>query len=136
MDVDVSNLTQPENLGPEQYYHQLLAQGIFALQHCQACEQAIFYPRMVCPHCGGTDLQWRPAQGQGTVYSTTVVRRRPDKGGDSNVALVDLKEGVRLMSRVDDIAPDKVTIGMQVQSQIRDADGTPLLVFTPVKEAV
>jgi len=136
MDVDDPDLTPPENLGPEQHYHQLLAKGIFALQHCTACAQAIFYPRMVCPHCGGTDLVWRKAQGQGTVYSTTVVRRRPDKGGDSNVVLVDLEEGVRLMSRVEDIAPEKVAIGMRVQSQVRDVAGTPILVFTPIKEAV
>jgi len=136
MDVDVSALIQPDHLGPEQYYHQLLAKGIFALQHCQACMQAIFYPRMVCPHCGSTDLQWRQAHGEGIVYSTTVVRRHPEKGGDSNVALVDLKEGVRLMSRVEGMAPEEVAIGMSVQSQIRETEGAPLLVFTPVKEAV
>jgi DUF35 OB-fold domain, acyl-CoA-associated len=63
-------------------------------------------------------LNWIEPSGQGTVYSTTVVRRKPEAGGDYNVALIDLAEGVRLMSRVDDVAPDQVRIGMPVRAQV------------------
>ena len=134
MEVDQKTLAQPADMGAEQYYHQLLAKGVFAIQQCTDCEQHIFYPRMICSHCGADALRWQVAKGTGTVYSTTVVRRRPDRGGDYNVALVDLDEGVRMMSRVDGVAPEAVTIGMRVQSQITEGAEGPMVVFTPIEE--
>ena len=53
-----------------------------------------------------------------TVYATTVVR--PRDGEPYNVALVDTAEG-RRMSRVENVAPDQVRIGMEVR--VRE-DGT------------
>src|SRR3546814_18929071 len=85
---------------------------------------------MVCPHCGSGQLDWITPSGKGTVYSTTVVRRKPEHGGAYNVALVDLEEGVRMMSRVDGIAPDAVAIGMAVQASVVDAGDGKLVVFT------
>lgn len=134
MEVDQTALAQPADIGAEEYYHQLLAKGVLAIQQCTGCEQYVFYPRMLCPHCGGEALRWQTASGLGTVYSTTVVRRRPDRGGDYNVALIDLDEGVRMMSRVDEVAPEAVTIGMRVQSQITEGAEGPMVVFTPAKE--
>jgi len=134
MGVDQTALAQPAEMGAEQYYHQLLAEDVFAIQQCTGCEQYVFYPRMLCPHCGHDELRWQVAKGQGTVYSTTVVRRRSDRGGDYNVALIDLDEGVRMMSRVDGVSPEEVAIGMRVQSQITEGDEGPMVVFTPAKE--
>ncbi|HLR29007.1 MAG TPA: OB-fold domain-containing protein [Paenalcaligenes sp.] len=134
MGVDQTALAQPAEMGAEQYYHQLLAEGVFAIQQCTGCEQYVFYPRMLCPHCGHKGLRWQAAKGLGTVYSTTIVRRRPDRGGDYNVALIDLDEGVRMMSRVDGVSPEEVTIGMRVHSQITEGAEGPMVVFTPAKE--
>lgn len=113
--------------GPEKRYLDALAQGRFEIQRCDACAKHVFYPRVLCPHCGSTRLGWVAPSGRGTVYSTTVVRRKPADGGDYNVCLVDLDEGVRMMSRVVAIPPQDVRIGMAVQARI--ADG--LVEFTP-----
>ncbi|RBL83549.1 DNA-binding protein [Streptomyces cavourensis] len=121
--------------GVEAQYRQALDQGRFLIQHCAACDRAVFYPRMLCPHCGADRLSWKTPDGRGTVYSTTVVRRKPEAGGDYNVALIDLAEGVRLMSRVDGIAPDAVHIGMAVQAQVAVNDGRGQVVFVQSKEA-
>jgi len=123
-----SSPTEPPT-GPEKHYHDQLAQGRFQIQRCQACARAVFYPRVICPHCGADRLDWITPTGKGTVYSTTVVRRKAEHGGDYNVALVDLEEGVRMMSRVDGIAPGTVAIGMAVQASVVDADGGKLVVF-------
>ena len=58
------------------------------------------------------------------------MRRKAEAGGDYNVALVDLAEGPRLMSRVDGVPPEQVRIGMAVQARVIDdpAQGK-LLVF-------
>ena len=118
--------------GPAAVYRDNLAAGKLALQICAACGgKAVFPPRAVCPHCGSTDLRWQAASGGGTVYSTTVVRDRPENGGDRNIALIDLAEGARLMSRVEGLPPDQVRIGMLVKARIAKTDAGPLLVFDP-----
>lgn len=118
--------------GAEGRYLAALAQGCFLIQRCADCARHVFYPRELCPHCGGRKLAWVKPAGTGTVHSTTVVRRKPQAGGDYNVALVDLDEGVRLMSRVERIAPSDVQIGMRVSARIVNDAGTPLVVFDPV----
>ena len=105
--------------GVEAQYREALDQGRFLIQRCAGCDRAVFYPRMICPHCGAEKLDWVTPDGRGTVYSTTVVRRKPDAGGDYNVALIDLQEGVRLMSRVDGVAPD----GRRVQGPKMTSSG-------------
>ncbi len=132
MTVPSPQETAPQ--GVEAQYRQALDQGRFLIQRCAACERAIFYPRMICPHCGAGELAWTAPDGRGEVYSTTVVRRKPEAGGDYNVALIDLPEGVRLMSRVEGVAPDAVHIGMAVRAQVAQQDGRGLLVFMPNKE--
>jgi len=127
--------TDSVSQGVEAQYRQALDDGRFLIQRCAGCDRAVFYPRMVCPHCGADKLDWVTPDGRGTVYSTTVVRRKPEAGGDYNVALIDLHEGVRLMSRVDGVAPDAVRIGMAVRAQVVQQDGRGLVVFIPNKEA-
>jgi uncharacterized OB-fold protein len=63
------------------------------------------------------------------VYSVSIVRRKPEDGGDYNVVLVDLAEGVRLLSRVDGIANEAVKIGMRVHVEVGVADGKPAVIF-------
>ncbi|HYG41756.1 MAG TPA: Zn-ribbon domain-containing OB-fold protein [Bordetella sp.] len=125
-------LTAAPPAGPQKHYHDQLAQGRFQIQRCQACAQAVFYPRMICPHCGSDRLDWITPSGLGTVYSTTVVRRKAEHGGDYNVALVDLEEGVRMMSRVEGIEPAAVAIGMAVQAYVADAGTDKLVVFKAI----
>ena len=115
--------------GPEQAYKDKLAQGRFELQKCGGCGKHVFYPRVVCPHCGADKLGWVAASGAGTVYSATVVRRKPDAGGDYNVSLIDLDEGVRLMSRVVDVSPDAVCIGQRVTASVQITPEKGLIVF-------
>jgi len=120
-----------DSTGADLHYRQALAQGRFLIQRCEACSRAVFYPRMICPHCGGDALAWKEPGGRGTVYSTTVVRRNTEAGGDYNVALIDLEEGVRMMSRVDGVAPEAVRIGMAVQAKVLPRESGNLVVFVP-----
>jgi uncharacterized OB-fold protein len=113
--------------GPEKQYFDKLAAGRFEIQKCAACGRHVFYPRVVCPHCGADRLAWVAPSGRGTVYSSTIVRRKSADGGDYNVCLVDLAEGPRLLSRIATIPPEQVRIGMAVTARI--ADG--LVEFTP-----
>lgn len=117
--------------GPERQFRDYLAQGRLMLQRAKRSGRHFFYPRVAEPGTGDTDLEWVEASGAATVYSTTVVRRTPERGGDFNIALVDLAEGPRLLSRVLEIAPDAVRIGMPVSARIDIVDGEHAFVFVP-----
>lgn len=55
--------------------------------------------------------------------------RKAEAGGDYNVSLLDLDEGVRMMSNVVGMPPDQVRIGMAVQAVIGERDGAPAVLF-------
>jgi uncharacterized OB-fold protein len=101
------------------------------IQRGKASGRHHFYPRAIEPGTGNDDLEWVPASGLGTVYSTTVVRTKPP-APSYNVALIDLAEGPRMMSRVEGLAPEDVRIGMPVRARIAIDDGNACVVFDPV----
>jgi len=113
--------------GPDEIWRSALAEGRFLLQECTRCGACRFPPALVCSSCGSPDLMWKEASGQGEVYSSTTVRERE---GSYNVALVNLAEGARMMSRVDGPAPDAVRIGMKVAARIVQ-EPEPMIVFGP-----
>ena len=117
--------------GAEMRYQAALNEGRFLIQRCKDCKKHVFYPRVVCPHCSGDSLEWVEPRGTGVVYSTTTVRRKPEAGGDYDVSLIDLDEGVRMMSRVAGLPPTEVKIGMRVRAKVIDNKGAGLVVFTP-----
>ena len=114
---------------------QHLGKGELAYQFSAEANQAVFYPRVICPFTGSDRLEWRISKGLGTVYSTTVVH--PQQGEPYNVALIDVDEGFRMMSRVEDIAPRDVRIGMRVRFRVHQPGGDepPMPVFFPAGDA-
>ena len=118
---------------PHSTYVSHLEKGELAYQWSPEARRAVFFPRLVCPFSGSTSLEWRVASGLGTVYSSTTVH--PVEGKPYNVALIDCDEGFRLMSRVEDIEPQDVKIGMRVRFRVhkpRGEDEEPVPVFHPV----
>ena len=118
---------------PLAIYIEHLEKTELAYQFSPSANAAVFYPRMIAPKTGAADLEWRVSQGVGTVHATTVVH--PQQGVPYNVALIDMDEGFRLMSRVEDIAPTAVKIGMRVKFRVhpKDGDEPPYPVFTPAE---
>ncbi|MOA25397.1 hypothetical protein D3C78_1461190 [compost metagenome] len=116
------------------HYQAELDAGRFCLQHCPQCQQHVFTPRELCPHCGASPLRWVRASGLGTVYSSSTIARKQDAGGNYNVALIDLDEGVRMMSRVEGLPPEAVRIGLRVQAQVVQKDGRGLVLFQPAQD--
>lgn len=129
----MSAFLPPDPQGGVQARHQaLLDQGRFVIQRCGGCRKAVYFPRELCPHCGAGDLAWEQPKGSGSVHAVTTMRRKPEAGGDLNVSLVELDEGVRLMSRVEGLPPAQVTIGLRVQARVQVTDGRGLVVFDPL----
>src|SRR5262245_24887564 len=124
----MDDLKQQSPLGT---YLEYCKNGELAYQVCTDDGSPVFYPRVVAPKTGSPNLEWRVSKGLGTVYATTVVYNRDQP--PHNVVLVDVDEGFRMMSRVEDIDPMEVKIGMRVKVRIHPGDEKqpPYPVFTP-----
>ena len=123
---------QPDS--PLKTYLDHLERGELAYQFSPAAGKPVFYPRVLCPFTGSDALEWRVSRGLGTVHATTVVH--PAEGAAFNVALIECDEGFRLMSRVEDIAPEQVRIGQRVRLRVHRPDGgeAPCPVFVLAEE--
>lgn len=112
--------------GPEATYRDYLRQGRFMIQRSRSTGRHVFYPRLLVPGTGEQDLDWVEASGRATVYAITVNHTRE---GSYNIALVDLDEGPRMMTRIEGVPT--VAIGARVRARIIDEGGEALVVFDP-----
>lgn len=98
---------------------------------CTAEGTPVWPPRIAAPGTGAP-LTWRDSAGLGTVYATTALHARDTPA--RNLALIDLDEGFRMMSRVEGPPGDAVPIGLRVEVRFTAADpetGDRLPVFVP-----
>ncbi|HEY7355798.1 MAG TPA: Zn-ribbon domain-containing OB-fold protein [Ktedonobacterales bacterium] len=121
----VDHIPAPVPDGDSKVFWEGVAQGKLLIQRCDACQRFIFYPRSICPHCFADTPSWVEAQGTGTIYSYTVVHRAfgPFAGQTPFVvAIVELTEGVRMMTRITGSEPGAVRVGASVRVVFTQAD--------------
>ncbi len=106
------------------------------IQKCKPCNRFYFYPRDFCPTCFSFDTEWVKVSGRGVVYSYTICHRGgPGFEDDApyNLALVELEEGVRMMSTIVECPGEDLKIGMAVEVVFDDVTDTVTLPrFKPV----
>lgn len=107
------------NLETERYWA-AARDGRLLIKTCNACGEAHYYPREICPHCGSTDTEWREASGKGTIYSYSVMRRAEIP---YVIAYVTLDEGVTMMTNIVDTDFDAIAIGKAVEVTFRETEG-------------
>ncbi|MCM2412857.1 bifunctional MaoC family dehydratase N-terminal/OB-fold nucleic acid binding domain-containing protein [Streptomyces sp. RKAG290] len=103
--------------------HQLL------LQRCGACGTLRFPWLPGCNACGSPEWESVEASGEGTVFSYVVMHHPPfpafsptEEAGPYAVALIELAEGVRMVSNVIGVPCDKVRVGMPVRLEFLRTD--------------
>ena len=120
---------------PHAAFQAFLAEGRFMIQRSVDSGTYVYFPRTVAPGTGEA-LEWVKASGLGTVYSTSAIRKRPPEPA-LNVALVDLDEGPRMMTRIEGIDALDVRIGMRVRAAIApcdDEEGSLIVIFRPLDD--
>ena len=113
--ISASMIQQDSDSRP---YWEGLAQGELRIQRCNTCSKAVFYPRSICPHCHGDSLSWIVASGKGTLYSYTVAHQGFGPFAADVpfvIAIVELEEGTRMMSRIVDAPRERVIVGAEVR---------------------
>lgn len=134
-----ANRPLPSTDGIADDYWKAAAEGRLVIQYCDACETHVFPPRVMCPRClsSGT-LSWTDATGEGVVHAFSVVHRPPfqefNDGAPYVVAMIELSEGVRMMSNVVGCDPDKISVGMAVEVEFEQTTDGALPVFVPASK--
>ena len=94
------------------------------IQRCLACGTFRHYPRIMCPKCGSWDVEWVEVSGEGKVYSWTVAHQAFHHAFVEDLpyasVIVELSEGVRLMTSIVDVDPEALYISMPVQVVFED----------------
>jgi hypothetical protein len=92
----------------------------------------------MCPRCGSLEWNEQELSGRGTLHSW-IVSRHPSEPDDAAriVALIELEEGIRLVSNLQDIEPAAAENDMALEVVFVDVDGVRLPQFRPAprKEA-
>ncbi|MFE0175153.1 bifunctional MaoC family dehydratase N-terminal/OB-fold nucleic acid binding domain-containing protein [Streptomyces sp. NPDC059002] len=109
------------------------------IQRCGGCGTLRFPWLPGCNACGSAEWDTVGASGEGTVYSYVVMHHPPFPAFDPPyaVGLIELAEGVRIVSNVIGVPYDKVRIGMPVRLEFQRVDAElELPVFRAVDGAV
>jgi uncharacterized OB-fold protein len=93
------------------------ADGRLVVQRCTSCGSRHHPPRPMCPRCRSIELEWAEVAGTGTVYSYALLHhpRHPAFDYPVPAVLVDLDEGVRILSNLVGIDPHAIRIGLRVR---------------------
>lgn len=96
------------------------------VQRCHPCGHMWFPPLPNCTRCLSTDIEWVATSGRGTVFSVIVYHQGWLPGYKEDlpydVAIVELEEGVRVISNIVEIEPERIEIGMRVVATFDDID--------------
>ena len=101
-----------------------LARHELWLQRCGSCGTIRFHPRAVCTVCLSSEVAWERSSGRGTVYTFTVTFQNQAPGFREELpyvlAVVELGDGVRMLTNIVGCPPDAVRIGMPVEVVFED----------------
>jgi uncharacterized OB-fold protein len=133
--TNVPTRPDPVVTSDTRFFWEGVERGKLLAQQCQECKAFRHPPRAMCPGCNS--LQWDavPLSGKGEVYSWLLPRHPlvPDFESPLIVALIDLEEGIRLLSNVIGISPDDLDNGQAVEVCYAPTKGGKAVpVFKPV----
>jgi uncharacterized OB-fold protein len=132
----VSERLEPPVTEVSEPFWQATREHRLMVQRCADCESWVWYPRTACTKCLGENLRWTRVSGKGTVYAFSV-HHRPGVAEMKGrvpyvVALVELEEGVRLLSNLVACDPESVHVDQAVRLTWEAlSDGRNLPVFEP-----
>jgi uncharacterized OB-fold protein len=112
--------------------------GRLVAQRCAGCGRFHHPPRPMCPSCHAMEHEYVELAGTGTVYSYAILHhpRHPSFSYPLVTVLVDLDEGIRMVSNLIDVDPADVRIGLEVEVTFEPRAGDMAVpVFRPRRSA-
>jgi len=116
-------------------YFEGTAAGELRIRHCNSCGTLFRFAHAWCPECWSQDLGFKVVSGRGRVETFTVVHQAPYPAFEERIpyviALIQLEEGVRIMSNIVDCDPDAVEIGLPVAVTYEERNSVMIPMFAP-----
>jgi uncharacterized OB-fold protein/acyl dehydratase len=115
-----------------------LRAGELRIQRCEDCGALEHPPTVRCLTCGSTNRGYLVASGRGHLYSYVVAHHPqvPSFDYPLNIGLVELEEGIRLVTNVVSCTDEQLEIGMPVELCLLDShDDITLHQFRPARIA-
>ena len=103
-------------------------------QRCADCRAWRHMPRESCEKCSSFNWSWERSSGKGSLFSWTIIHRALHPGYAEELpyaaVIVEMEEGVRLVTRLVDIPHDALELGLSLEVEFEDvADGITLHAF-------
>jgi uncharacterized OB-fold protein len=89
---------------------------------CTKCGKIHYPPRLICNECKGREFETTELPRDGKLLTYTVIHVAPPGLSDETpfaVGVVELENGVRLMSQIVDTDHDKMEAGMPLRLEFR-----------------
>jgi uncharacterized protein len=120
----------PKPTPDDAFFWEGAAAGKLLVRACRSCGRIQHPPSPMCPACASTSWDHRELAGRGTVHSWIASHHpgRPDEE-PRVVILVELDEGVRMVSNLVGVALDDVRNEMPVQVCFAETEGIVLPQF-------
>lgn len=114
----------------DEFFWEGARQGRLLLRACAGCGRIAHPPVPMCPRCHSLHWTQRQASGRGRLYSWILSRHpsQPD-AHPRIVALVELEEGVRLVSNIREAGLEELSEGAPVAVFFDEVNGHVLPQF-------
>ena len=100
----------------DEYFWAAARESRLVARRCANCGALQHPPTPMCPHCQSLDFTVEDLSGRGVIYSWIVSRHPSVPESDSRiVALIDLEEGIRMVSNIAAEPGIPVRTGMPVK---------------------
>ena len=117
------------------FFWEAAIEGRLVVQRCHGCGRLRHPPRPMCPDCLSLEFEVVPLSGRGSLYSYAILHHPRHPAFDYPViaALVDLEEGIRLVSNLSGVAAAEIEIGMELEVGFEGTEnGGAVPVFRPI----
>jgi uncharacterized protein len=116
------------------FFWEAASDGRLVAQRCSSCGRLRHPPRTGCPFCQSLDFEIAELSGDGEIYSYSLLwhPRSPRFEYPVIAILVDLAEGLRVVSNLVGADPGQVRIGLPVTVEYQRCEGEMAVpVFRP-----
>jgi uncharacterized OB-fold protein len=104
------------------YWREIPQRYRFEGAKCKGCGKVFFPPRLICPECKSKEFENIQLKKDGKVLTYTIIRVPPSQFVDQApyaMGVVELADGVKLLTQITDCDLEKIDIGMKVRVEFR-----------------
>ena len=104
------------------YWREMPQRYRLEAEKCKKCGKIYFPPRIICAGCHSKEFEKIKLSREGKLLTYTIIRVGPSQFVDQvpyAMGIVELKEGVKILSQITDCDLEKLSTGMKVRIEFR-----------------